>query len=83
MPKPPRGNGGPKLGAPAATPAGRRGMAELAEDERRDFEHHPVDEHTEVGSLDPSGLRSRLTEGQRVLLADLFAVVEEHAEEAA
>ena len=71
------------MAAPAVTPAGRRGEAELAEDDRRDFEHHRVDEHPEAGSLEPTALRSRLTDGQRVLLADLFAVVEEHAAEAA
>ena len=83
MPKLPRGNGRREVAAPAVTPAGRRGKAELAEDDRRDFEHHRVDEHPEAGSLEPTALRSRLTEGQRVLLADLFAVVEEHAAEAA
>jgi GTP diphosphokinase / guanosine-3',5'-bis(diphosphate) 3'-diphosphatase len=71
------------VAAPAVTPAGRRGEAELAEDDRRDFQHHRVDEHPEAGSLEPTALRSRLTDGQRVLLADLFAVVEEHAAEAA
>jgi GTP pyrophosphokinase len=70
------------VAAPAVTPAGR-GKAEVAEADRRDFEHHRVDEHPEAGSLEPTALRSRLTEGQRVLLADLFAVVEEHAAEAA
>jgi GTP diphosphokinase / guanosine-3',5'-bis(diphosphate) 3'-diphosphatase len=83
MPKLPRGNGRQEAAAPAVTPAGRRGKAELAEADRRDFEHHRVDEHPEAGSLEPTALRSRLTEGQRVLLADLFAVVEEHAAEAA
>ena len=83
MPKLPRGNGRREVAAPAVTPAGRRDKAELAEADRRDFEHHRVDEHPEAGSLEPTALRSRLTEGQRVLLADLFAVVEEHAAEAA
>src|SRR5215218_1248579 len=46
----------------------------------RDFERHPVDEHT---SHAPVGPKARLTDDQRVLLGDLFAVVEEHAEEAA
>src|SRR5688500_14846761 len=44
------------------------------------FERHPVDEHTVHA---PAGPKARLTEAQRVLLGDLFAVVEEHAEEAA
>src|ERR671918_3229006 len=46
----------------------------------RDFERHPVDEHTRHA---PAGPKAKLTEDQRVLLGDLFAVVEEHAEEAA
>jgi GTP diphosphokinase / guanosine-3',5'-bis(diphosphate) 3'-diphosphatase len=46
----------------------------------RDFERHPVDEHTLHA---PAGPRARLTNDQRVLLGDLFAVVEEHADEAA
>jgi GTP pyrophosphokinase len=53
------------------------------ERERRDFEHHRVDEHPARESLEATSLSSRLTDGQRVLLADLFAVVEEHADEAA
>ena len=46
----------------------------------RDFDHHRVDEH---GSRGPAGPKTGLTDDQRVLLGDLFAVVEEHAEEAA
>ena len=46
----------------------------------RNFEHHPVDA---AGPRGPAGPITRLSEGQRVLLGDLFAVVEEHAEEAA
>jgi GTP pyrophosphokinase len=46
----------------------------------RDFERHPVDEHQRQG---PAGPRARLSDDQRVLLGDLFAVVEEHAGEAA
>jgi GTP diphosphokinase / guanosine-3',5'-bis(diphosphate) 3'-diphosphatase len=83
MPKLPPGNGRREVAAPAATPAGRRGEAELADADRRGFEHHRVDEHPEAVSLEPTALRSRLTERQRVLLADLFAVVEEHSGEAA
>jgi guanosine-3',5'-bis(diphosphate) 3'-pyrophosphohydrolase len=79
MPKLPRGNGRTRVGAPAAAP----GAGELTEAERADFEHHRVDEHPGAGSLEPTGLRARLTEDQRVLLADLFAVVEEHSGEAA
>ncbi len=79
MPKLPRGDGRPRVGVPATAPT-RPGGDEA---ERGDFEHHPVDEHPGAGALESSGLRSRLTDDQRVLLADLFAVVEEHADEAA
>jgi GTP diphosphokinase / guanosine-3',5'-bis(diphosphate) 3'-diphosphatase len=46
----------------------------------RDFEHQRVDEHDARG---PAGPKSALSDDQRVLLGDLFAVVEEHAAEAA
>jgi GTP pyrophosphokinase len=46
----------------------------------RDFQRHAVDEHTPHS---PAGSAARLTDDQRMLLGDLFAVVEEHAEEAA
>jgi GTP diphosphokinase / guanosine-3',5'-bis(diphosphate) 3'-diphosphatase len=46
----------------------------------RDFEHHRVDDHDQRG---PAGPKTALSDDQRVLLGDLFAVVEEHAEEAA
>jgi guanosine-3',5'-bis(diphosphate) 3'-pyrophosphohydrolase len=81
MPKLPRGNGRPRVGAPATAPV--RPGGDGGEGDQRDFEHHPVDDHRDVGSLEPTGLRARLTDDQRVLLADLFAVVEEHADEAA
>ena len=45
----------------------------------RDFEHHPVDEHSREVAV---AATATLTDDQRVLLGDLFAVVEEHAEEA-
>jgi guanosine-3',5'-bis(diphosphate) 3'-pyrophosphohydrolase len=45
----------------------------------RDFERQRVDEHDRRG---PAGPKAALTDDQRVLLGDLFAVVEEHAEEA-
>ena len=57
----------------------RRRAAETREREP-DFEHRPVDEHS--GSV-AAGLKERLTDDQRVLLGDLFAVVEEHAGDAA
>ncbi len=83
MPKLPRGNGRPRVGAPAGAPVPPAGETDVAEPELRAFEHHPVDEHPSTGSLDATGPRARLTDGQRVLLGDLFAVVEEHADEAA
>jgi GTP pyrophosphokinase len=46
----------------------------------QDFEHRPVDEHRGPIAVGPT---EKLTEDQRVLLGDLFAVVEEHASEAA
>jgi GTP diphosphokinase / guanosine-3',5'-bis(diphosphate) 3'-diphosphatase len=46
----------------------------------QDFEHRPVDEHRGPVAVGPT---DKLTEDQRVLLGDLFAVVEEHASEAA
>ena len=69
----------------ASTPAKRRTSrrskrAANGGKSKRDFERHPVDEHTGKA---PAGPRESLTEDQRVLLGDLFAVVEEHADEAA
>ena len=43
------------------------------------FEHRPVDEHADPVPV----ATTRLTDAERVLLGDLFAVVEEHADEAA
>jgi GTP pyrophosphokinase len=66
-------------GKRAAT-ARRDGAAGNGAPATRDFEHHPVDEargHTPVGP------RERLSDDQRRMLGDLFAVVEEHADEAA
>jgi GTP diphosphokinase / guanosine-3',5'-bis(diphosphate) 3'-diphosphatase len=72
-------------GTPAAAPPGpgpaRKHRAKAARRAKgRDFERHPVDEHT---SRAPAGPEARLTDDQRMLLGDLFAVVEEHADEAA
>ena len=91
MPELPRGNGksspkglarrAPSQGdarAPAATK--RRTAEPRGPVDRRSFEHHRVDEHD---SHAPAGPKARLSDDQRVLLGDLFAVVEEHAEEAA
>ena len=63
------GNGAAKPAAAKAPPSGGE----------RDFERHPVDAHSGPIPVEP---KSRLTEDQRVLLGDLFAVVEEHAGDA-
>jgi GTP diphosphokinase / guanosine-3',5'-bis(diphosphate) 3'-diphosphatase len=90
MPKLPRGDGRSRPGAPApaapvraAAETSDAGQAPVARNAPTDFEHHPVDEHPGAGPLSATGPLERLSEYQRVLLADLFAVVEEHAEEAA
>jgi guanosine-3',5'-bis(diphosphate) 3'-pyrophosphohydrolase len=44
-----------------------------------EFEHRAVDE---ASGHAPVGPKTKLTDGQRILLGDLFAVIEEHAEEA-
>ena len=53
----------------------------------RDFEHRPVDEAKAQASASgngaPAAPAQRLTDDQRILLGDLFAVVEEHASDAA
>src|SRR4029453_11914702 len=61
------GNRAAKKPAAAKTPPAQRPEREP------DFEHHQVDEHS--GAV-AAGLKERLTEDQRVLLGDLFAVVE-------
>src|SRR5215217_4628239 len=61
---------------PVANGAGN-GPTKAAE---RDFRHRPVDRHEEPM---PAGPTAALTDDQRVLLGDLFAVVEEHRGEAA
>jgi guanosine-3',5'-bis(diphosphate) 3'-pyrophosphohydrolase len=45
-----------------------------------DFEHDPVDQAAQTA---PAGPSDRLSDGERMLLGDLFAVVEEHADAAA
>ncbi|HEX5895049.1 MAG TPA: bifunctional (p)ppGpp synthetase/guanosine-3',5'-bis(diphosphate) 3'-pyrophosphohydrolase, partial [Thermoleophilaceae bacterium] len=70
---------------PAATTAKKKpasngrgnGRAKAPE---RDFRHRPVDTHDKHR---PAGPKTKLTDAQRVLLGDLFAVVEEHRGEAA
>jgi len=91
MPKLPRGNGKADT-ATAAKPADMGGAARRSPGQRKPgshghpplrgsaFERHQVDEAARHA---PAGPRARLTDDQRVLLGDLFAVVEEHAGEAA
>src|SRR5687768_11404694 len=74
--------------APAKKPAaarpngGRAGTKTRAKPKtaEREFDHQPVDHHAVHA---PAGPKSSLTNDQRVLLGDLFAVLEEHAGEAA
>jgi GTP diphosphokinase / guanosine-3',5'-bis(diphosphate) 3'-diphosphatase len=75
-----KANSGGKTATKAkATPKPRKPRAESATTARR-FEHQQVDE---VSTGAPAGPKTRLTDDQRTLLGDLFAVVEEHADEAA
>ena len=67
-------------GGQAAATKRRKLPKTAARGNGRDFDHHRVDEHDSRG---PAGPKTGLTDDQRVLLGDLFAVVEEHAEEAA
>jgi GTP diphosphokinase / guanosine-3',5'-bis(diphosphate) 3'-diphosphatase len=89
MPKLPRTTGKPGTRATPAKRTAADGQASAAAKRRRavkrnadrDFEHRKVDDHTEGATL--AGTATALPERQRVLLGDLFAVVEEHADEAA
>ena len=62
----------------APAPRGNGGTAKKKDE--RDFRHRPVDRHTGAA---PAGPTTKLTKGQRVLLGDLLAVIEEHAGESA
>ena len=62
------------------SPALPAGLAARPAPVRAQTERHPV---VAPRGHAPAGPTTRLTEDQRVLLGDLFAVVEEHAEEAA
>jgi GTP diphosphokinase / guanosine-3',5'-bis(diphosphate) 3'-diphosphatase len=79
-PAKPASDGKSSAAAKRRTAVKRRVQREGASPDGREFERHPVDEHT---GRAPAGPKARLTEDQRVLLGDLFAVVEEHADEAA
>src|SRR5436190_2331582 len=72
------GNGATAKRAAPAAEAKPKAATPPAQPEQ-DFEHRQVDQH---GGAAAAGLADRLTEDQRVLLGDLFAVVEEHAGEA-
>ena len=85
----PGGRPGNPGGTAAATPPRKKQPARGkrpargdngARDGSPDFDRHPVDEHRGQA---PAGPRTSLTDDQRVLLGDLFAVVEEHSGEAA
>ncbi len=88
MPKVPKANGNSKTARastraatktkPKPKPASR--ARSRAATKERGFEHHPVDKATRHA---PAGPKTRLTDDQRTLLGDLFAVVEEHADAAA
>src|SRR5215211_7621829 len=49
-------------------------------EKRPDFEHRPVDH---AGTTTPAGSTTSLSDKERQLLGDLFAVIEEHADHAA
>src|SRR5215212_8606174 len=72
----PKGNGATAKKKPAA----RRSNGGREKTPASDFRHRPVDR---VETHTPAGPKTKLTEDQRVLLGDLFAVVEEHSGEAA
>src|SRR5688500_3054927 len=70
----------PKKKPGATRSNGARKAKSAAAVAERDFRHRPVD------SADlhaPAGPKTKLTDDQRVLLGDLFAVVEEHSGESA
>ena len=92
--KPDTGTAGKAPAKPAAAADGKGGTATKRRSQgkrkgadnggsgaaRKGFEHQRVDQHA---ARVPAGPKARLTDDQRVLLGDLFAVVEEHAHEAA
>ncbi len=79
MPKVPRQKTEKKKPAKAAQPRRRSNGGAATAVAEPSFEHHKVDE---AKSHAPAGPAARLTDDQRTLLGDLFAVVEEHAPEA-
>jgi GTP pyrophosphokinase len=77
MPKIPSGGNGAKRSPNRKGKNGKGGGKATAVEER--FQRPQVDEAPERG---PAGPKTELSEDQRVLLGDLFAVIEEHAEDA-
>ncbi|MEA2366919.1 MAG: diphosphokinase / guanosine-3,5-bis(diphosphate) 3-diphosphatase, partial [Thermoleophilaceae bacterium] len=65
---------------PKKKPAATRSNGRRTAAPKQDFRHRPVDR---AETHAPAGPKTKLTDDQRVLLGDLFAVVEEHAGEAA
>ncbi len=74
-----RNGGGQKAKAPAKRPRRRRNGGAATAIAEPSFDHSQVDE---ARTSAPAGSASKLTEDQRVLLGDLFAVVEEHVSDA-
>jgi guanosine-3',5'-bis(diphosphate) 3'-pyrophosphohydrolase len=79
-PAKPASGGDSSAAAKRRTAVKRKARRDGAAPGGRDFDRNRVDEH---GGHAPAGPKARLTDDQRVLLGDLFAVVEEHADEAA
>ena len=63
---------------PAANGGGNGRAKTKAKAPETDFRHRPVDRHAKHT---PAGPKTKLTNDQRVLLGDLFAVVEEYSDE--
>src|SRR5687767_5702674 len=64
-----------------ATPTRKNGSSTASVAEKRpDFDHRPVDE---ADGHKPAGSATMLSDNERQLLGDLFAVIEEHADHAA
>src|SRR5687767_2262715 len=64
-----------------ATPTRKNGSSTASVAEKRpDFDHRPVDE---ADRHKPAGSATMLSDNERQLLGDLFAVIEEHADHAA
>jgi GTP diphosphokinase / guanosine-3',5'-bis(diphosphate) 3'-diphosphatase len=71
------------VAVPARKRSRSRSAAGKSRSAGRDFEHHPVDEAAGDVPTVSVAPRAGLSDDQRRLLGDLFAVVEEHADEAA